>query len=478
MYELLSDKDIFKELQHFYSNEEIAKKIGYSTKSVSEFSKNGFSLEASKNLRLAFENHVKDYSEEVEIQSLKDVKTTILVDTPDGFQTISKVYEKKERDIYQIKTLNHETRCSADHLLQFSNTDAHGEILWTNAESCKIGTFLNTKSGIQPVIEKNKLERSVVYDFEVDHENHRYWAGNGISSHNSGKSFLLCNVLKNAQDQGAFLLVLDSEHALDLDYMSKIGIDTSEERFQYAGVTTMSDVVTVISEFVTMYEKTYGRDNPDSPQVVIALDSLDMLLTDTENEDFEKGVQKGDQGQARKQQKKLLRTIVSRIKRNNIAALVTHQVYPNADITNGQGLWIVNNAIRYSASQILLVTPAKLKDATGVIGVRMKVETYKSRFAQVGTKTEIEVPYTTGMNKYSGFLDLMEEKGVIKSGGAWKTLELPNQDPIKFQSTKLTEELVNKILSHPLIVDQESAANAKMEDPDVAKEQQMEAEED
>lgn len=270
-----------------------------------------------------------------------------------------------------------------------------------------------------------------------------------------GKSYELCNILKNAQDQGAFVLALDSENALDRVYMGKIGMKLDEDHFQYAGVTKFSDCVTVISDFIKVYTKEYGYDNADSPKVIIALDSLDMLITDTEDEHFKAGDQKGDQGQRAKQAKHMLRTIVSRIKRLPMAFIVTHQVYPNTDLTNGQGVWIINNAIKYSASQIFLVTATKLKDGTEIKGIRMKIESYKSRFAQPGKKIEVEVPYTTGMNKFSGFLDLMEELGIVTASGAWKKLHLPGKEPLSFQSKQLDDELFRKIMSHPLIADEE-----------------------
>ena len=280
----------------------------------------------------------------------------------------------------------------------------------------------------------------------------------------AGKSFILSNIVMNAQKQGAFILMLDSENAMDIGYLRKIGVDTGEDKFLYAGVTTFADVVKVVSEFITDYEKAYGRDNPDSPPVVIALDSIDMLITDSENEHFNTGVQKGDQGQRAKQSKHMLRTLVSRVKRNPMSFIVTHQVYPNADLMNGQGLWIVNNAIRYSASQILLIVPAKLKEGGEVVGVRMKVETYKSRFAQVGTRVEVEVPYSKGMNPYSGFLDMMEDMGVVKSAGAWKKLEIPGEEPRSFQTKHLDAALVEKILSHPVIVASERSVLELMAD--------------
>jgi hypothetical protein len=150
----------------------------------------------------------------------------------------------------------------------------------------------------------------------------------------------------------------------------------------------------------------------------------------------------------------MLRTLVSRIKRLPMAFIVTHQVYPNVDIKNGQGAWIVNNAIKYSASQIFLITNGRLKEEGETTGIRMKVEAYKSRFARLGTKVEVEVPYTEGMSKYSGLLELLEDNKII-TGGPWKTLNLPGQEPIKFQARHLDEELFKKIMSHPIIADEE-----------------------
>lgn len=271
----------------------------------------------------------------------------------------------------------------------------------------------------------------------------------------AGKSFELCNILASAQKEAdAFILALDSENALDRGYMSKLGMKLDPDNFQYAGVTTFAHVVEIVSDFLKSYVGAYGYDNADAPKVIIALDSIDMLLTDTENEHFNKGDQKGDQGQRAKQAKHMLRTLVSRIKRLPMAFIVTHQVYPNTDMTNGLGAWIVNNAIKYSASQIFLITNGRLKEEGKTMGIRMKVEAYKSRFARLGTKVEVEVPYASGMDKFSGLLELLEENKII-GGGPWKSLQLPGQEVIKFQERHLDDELFAKIMSHPIIAAEE-----------------------
>ena len=262
----------------------------------------------------------------------------------------------------------------------------------------------------------------------------------------AGKSFLCGNTIRSAQEDGAFILVIDSENAMDQGFLTALGVDVSPDKLMYVGVVTIQDVTAVLSEFITGYEKEYGKDNPEAPKVLIALDSIDMLLTDAENEKFEKGDQTGDMGQRTKLVKHLLRTIVSRISRLNIAFLATHQVYVNQDITNGQGKWIVNNAVRYSASQIALISKLNLKEDSEIVGIRMRVDTYKSRFAKLGTRVEINVPYERGMDPYDGVLDNFIDEGIVEQGGAWYTMKLEGQEPIKFQKKGFGKEIFDKAM--------------------------------
>ena len=262
----------------------------------------------------------------------------------------------------------------------------------------------------------------------------------------SGKSFLCGNAIREAQKDGAFILILDSENAMDQRFLHDLGVNTDEDALMYVGVVTIQDVTAVLSDFITGYEKEYGRDNLDAPKVMIIIDSLDMLLTDSENEKFEKGDQTGDMGQRTKLIKHMLRTIVSRISRLQIAVAATHQVYMNQDITNGQGKFVVNNSVRYSASQIALISKLNLKEDSEIVGIRMRVDTYKSRFAKLGTRVEINVPYTKGMDPYDGVLDDLVKEGIVTQAGAWYTLALgDNEEPIKFQRKSFGKEIFNRV---------------------------------
>jgi RecA/RadA recombinase len=234
----------------------------------------------------------------------------------------------------------------------------------------------------------------------------------------AGKSFLGANLVKAAQQAGATVLVIDSENALDDEFMSKIGVDVTSEKYLYAEVTTIAQVTAVVSKFLKGYRAAVGEDE-DAEQVLIFIDSLDMLMTDTEEENLEKGIQKGDQGQRNKQLKAMLRGFVQSIKTLNVAIICTSQVYKNQNVLNGEGVWIVSDAVKYACSQIILLSKLKLREAVkgetkkAVVGINMACEGYKTRFTKPFQTVDVEVPYDTGMDPYSGLADVLTVMGLI-----------------------------------------------------------------
>jgi hypothetical protein len=178
---------------------------------------------------------------------------------------------------------------------------------------------------------------------------------------------------------------------------------------------------------------------------MIVLDSLGNCLTDSENEKFQQGRQTGDQGQSAKNKKHLLRTLVSRLARCNAVFVFTDQVYP-ADPMAGDGLWAVTNGVKYSASQIALLTKLKLKEDSEITGIRMRIETYKSRFVKPGTKIELEIPYATGLSSTSGLIDRWLDDGVIVKDGYGFLVELDGKQ-LKFKKSDLNDEFARRVLT-------------------------------
>lgn len=249
-----------------------------------------------------------------------------------------------------------------------------------------------------------------------------------VGGSGTGKSFIVCNIMREVQKEGAIVIVLDSEHALDDNFVRKVGVNPDSEDYIYIDIDTIPQCKKVVSKFTTDYKKQYGRD-ADAPRIVVFIDSLGMLLTETEEANYVKGVSKGDMGQRSKQIKAMLREFVQAVKHANISIVITDGVYKNQDLLNGEGLYIVNDAEKFSLSHIALLSRLKLKDKNdtkNVLGMRMKVEGYKTRFTQPYQSVTIEVPYETGMDPYNGLIEVGKNLGILTQKGAY--YYLPNQE--------------------------------------------------
>jgi RecA/RadA recombinase len=444
------------ELLANFSSQDLIKKIGISKPTLKKLYDGEASNEVLFKLEQAFLAHVRANIKQISMSNLKSILesgNTVMVDTPDGPQAIIKFFNKDARSIVKLSTANGKTlTCSNDHLVE---TDFG----WAYANKDVVGKNVLTGEGFNPVIKVEDLAPEPVFDFEVAHPNHRYWGGDGISSHNSGKSFIASNLALQAQKDGYHVLYLDSEHAIDVDYLKKIGVDVSEDSLTYLSVTTIEDVNSVLSEFFSGYVKAYGKDSTTAPKTLIVLDSLAMLSSATEMENYDKGgIIKADQGILAKRRKAMLRLATGHLGRLPVNMVITDHVYP-ADIMAGDGAWAITNSTKFSSSIIGIVTKLKLKEEGEITGVRMRFETYKSRFAKLGTKVELEVPYNKGMSPFSGLLPLLESMGVIAKGTKpgekllW-VCEWTDEDgeihEVKFKEKDLTDDIVQELLKHPL----------------------------
>lgn len=272
----------------------------------------------------------------------------------------------------------------------------------------------------------------------------------------SGKSFLATSAIREAQRKGWHILLLDSENALDVGYLQKIGVKTDEDAMTYVKVTMIEDVNQVLAEFFSSYIKAYGSNNYDAPKVLIVIDSLAMLASTTEMENYERdGTVKGDQGQLAKRRKAMLKMLHGKIAMLPMAVVFTDHVYPQ-DIMAGDGAWAMTNSVKFFPSITALVTKLKLKEGSDVVGIRMRVETYKSRFAKPGSKVELEIPYSTGLSPFSGLVELLEGLGVVtksdvpgKKQGWMMSTQPIDGEVYFFRPSEMTHEDAAKLFKHP-----------------------------
>ncbi len=95
----------------------------------------------------------------------------------------------------------------------------------------------------------------------------------------AGKSFICAgNLVKNAQASGIFPILIDTENALDKDWLEALGVDTSEDKLMKLNMAMIDDVAKTIVEFVAEYK---SMDEATRPKILFVIDSLGMLLSPT-----------------------------------------------------------------------------------------------------------------------------------------------------------------------------------------------------
>lgn len=241
----------------------------------------------------------------------------------------------------------------------------------------------------------------------------------------AGKSFIASgNLVRNAQEQGIYVVLIDSENALDEAWLHALGVDTSEEKLLKLNMAMIDDVAKVISDFVKDYRAEYGSVSDGSrPKVLFVIDSLGMLLTPTDIAQFEKGEMKGDMGRKPRQLKALVTNCVNMFGDLNIGLVATNHTYASQDMFDPDDKISGGSGMIYAASIVVAIKKRKLKeDASGtktaeVHGIRAACKVMKSRYSKPFENVEIKIPWDTGMDPYSGLVEFFEAKGVLAKNG-------------------------------------------------------------
>jgi RecA/RadA recombinase len=241
----------------------------------------------------------------------------------------------------------------------------------------------------------------------------------------AGKSYIAAgNIVKNAQDQGIFVVLIDSENALDEKWLHALEVDTSDEKLLKLNLAMIDDVAKVISDFMKDYKSEYAdKDNEDRPKVLFVVDSLGMLLTPTDVDQFGKGDLKGDMGRKPKALTALVRNCVNMFGEYNVGMVCTNHTYASQDMFDPDDKISGGQGFIYASSIVIAMRKLKLKvDADGnktsdVHGIRAACKVMKTRYAKPFESVQVEIPYETGMSPYSGLVDFFEAKGILKKTG-------------------------------------------------------------
>jgi RecA/RadA recombinase len=237
----------------------------------------------------------------------------------------------------------------------------------------------------------------------------------------AGKSFICSgNLIRHAQQQGIYPILIDSENALDEAWLHALGVETGEDKLLKLNMAMIDDVAKVISDFVKEY-KTLPEDQ--RPKVLFVIDSLGMLLTPTDVNQFEAGEMKGDLGRKPKALTALVRNCVNMFGSLNIGLVATNHTYASQDMFDPDDKISGGQGFIYASSIVVAMRKLKLKEdedgnkISEVKGIRASCKVMKTRYAKPFESVQVKIPYETGMSPYSGLTDMLEGKGLLAKEG-------------------------------------------------------------
>lgn len=262
----------------------------------------------------------------------------------------------------------------------------------------------------------------------------------------AGKSYICAgNIVKAAQDQEIFVVLIDSENALDEKWLQALDVDTDEKKLLKLNMSMIDDVAKTISTFMSEYRE---MADTDRPKVLFVIDSLGMLLTPTDVDQFNKGDMKGDMGRKPKALTSLVRNTVNMIGSHNVGLVCTNHTYASQDMFNPDDKISGGQGFIYASSIVVAMKKLKLKEdldgkkVTDVMGIRAACKVMKTRYAKPFEGVQVKIPYETGMDPYSGLVDLFEKKGLlVQQGNRLKYIDSTGKETLEYRKDWSGEKL-------------------------------------
>ncbi len=223
----------------------------------------------------------------------------------------------------------------------------------------------------------------------------------------SGKTTVCLHIVAEAQKAGGIAAFIDAEHALDVNYAKKLGVDTQN---------------------LLISQPDYGEQALEIVDTLIRSNAIDIIIVDSVAALVPRAEIEGEMGdpqmalQARLMSQ-ALRKITGAINKSRTCVIFTNQLrskigvmFGNPETTTG------GNALKFYASVRMDIRRiAAIKDGQDVTGNRTKVKIVKSKVAPPFKEVEFDILYNEGISKAGDLIDMAVNTDIVKKGGAWFT---------------------------------------------------------
>jgi len=223
----------------------------------------------------------------------------------------------------------------------------------------------------------------------------------------SGKTTLCLHVIAEAQKMGGLAAFIDAEHALDVNYAKKLGVDTAN---------------------LLISQPDYGEQALEITDTLVRSNALDVIVIDSVAALVPRSEIEGEMGDATmavqaRLMSQALRKLTAAISKSKTSVVFINQLrskigvmFGNPETTTG------GNALKFYASlRIDIRRIAAIKEGENVIGNRTKVKIVKSKVAPPFKQVEFDILYNEGISKTGDLIDLGVDLGIVKKSGAWFT---------------------------------------------------------